>query len=248
MRTGVFHFFGEEKLNEAFRGVFLLRIRKKKLSQIPPPHPLLPPSSLIVVLFLKSKVLYSSHAGGWTLVKRVIFSGGFQPTNKEEIQTTDYRIQLSNYNSNLHLLVTEGLKNLRSDIGFQQFRFYCRKATPGRVFHITTKITSLGEAVVQYFTGNTSVLPQACDSFTALPDDNSTLSGECMEWGYPTKNTWGKNACGENSTTLQNIKMYKRLVLWKSKKHAVAMGHSDYFCDDLTKEGSDGDKWEFYVR
>ena len=101
---------------------------------------------------------------------------------------------------------------------------------------------------MQYFTGNTSVPPQACDSFTALPDDNSTLSGECMKWGHPTKNTWGKNAWGENSTTPQNIKMYKRLVLWKSEKHAVAMGHSDYFCDDLTKDGSDGDKWEFYVR
>lgn len=225
-----------------------MRIRKKKLSQISP-HPLL----LVVVHVLKSKVLCSSHAGGWTLVKRVIFSGGFQPTNGEEIQTTDYRIQLSNYSSNLHLLVTEGLKNLRSDIGFQQFRFYCRKATPGRVFHITTKTTSIGEAVVQYFTGNTSVPPQACDSFTALPDDNSTLSGECMKWGHPTKNTWGKNAWGknawgENATTPENIKMYKRLVLWKSEKHAVAMGHSDYFCDDLTKDGSDGDTWEFYVR
>ena len=233
-----FHFFGEEKLNEAFRGVFLLRIRQKNLSQISP-HPLL----LLVVLVLKSKVLYSSHAGGWTLVKRVIFSDGLQPRNREEIQTIDYRIQLSNYSSNLYILVTEGLKKLRSDIGFQQFRFYCRKATPGRVFHITTKTTSLGEAVVQYFTGNTSVPPQACDSFTAQPDDNSTLSGKCMEWGYPTNNTWGKNA-----TTPQNIKMYKRLVLWRTEKHAVAMGHSDYFCDDLTKNGTDGDTWEFYVR
>ena len=239
MRTGVFHYFSEEKLNEAFRSVFLLRIRRKNFSQISP-HPLLP--LLVVALFLKSTVLYSSHAGGWTLVKRVIFSGGFQPTNGEEIQTTDYRIQLSNYSSNLHLLVTEGLKNLRSDMGFQQFRFYCRKATPGRVFHIMTKTTSLGEAVVQYFTGNTSVPPQACDSFTALPDDNSTLSGKCMEWGYPTKNTWGKNA-----TTRQNIKLYKKFVLWRTES-AVAMSRSDYFCDDLTKNGTDGDTWEFYVR
>ena len=98
-----------------------MRIRQKNFSQISP-HLLLP--LLVVVLFLKSKVLYSSHAGGWTLVKRVIFSDGLQPTKGEEIQTTDYRIQLSNYSSNLHLLVTDGLKNLRSDMGFQQFRFY----------------------------------------------------------------------------------------------------------------------------
>ena len=96
---------------------------------------------------------------------------------------------------------------------------------------------------MQYFTENTSVPAQACDSFTALPDDNSTLSGECMEWGYPTTNTWGKNA-----PTRHNIKMYKRLALWKTEKRAVAMGHSDYFCDDLTKNGTDGDTWEFYVR
>ena len=216
-----------------------MRIRRKNFSQISP-HPLLP--LLVVALFLKSTVLYSSNAGGWTLVKRVIFSDGLQPTKEEEIQTTDYRIQLSNYSSNLHLLVTDGLKNLRSDMGFQQFRFYCRKATPGRVFHIMTKNTSLGEAVVQYFTGNTNVPPQACDSFTALPDDNSTLSGKCMEWGYPTKNTWGKNA-----TTPQNIKLYKKLVLWRTES-AVAMGPSDYFCDDLTKNGTDGDTWEFFVR
>ena len=127
-------------------------------------------------------------------------------------------------------------------MGFQQFRFYCRKATPGRVFHIMTKNTSLGEAVVQYFTGNTNVPPQACDSFTALPDDNSTLSGKCMEWGYPTMNTWGKNA-----TTRQNIKLYKKFVLWRTKS-AVSMSRSDYFCDDLTKNGTDGDTWEFYVR
>lgn len=223
---------------ELSRVSFFREFAKKIKSNLPHPSPL-----LVVVRFLKFKVFYFSHAGGWTLVKRVIFSDGFQPTNGEEIQTIDYRIQLSNYSSNLYILVTEGLKNLRNDMGFQQFRFYCRKATPGRVFHITTKTTSLGEAVVQYFTGNTSVPPQACDSFTALPDDNSTLSGECMEWGYPTNNTWGKNA-----TTPQNIKMYKRLVLWRPGRHAVAMGHSDYFCDDLTKNGTDGDTWEFYVR
>ena len=212
-------------------------------SNLPPPH--LPRSKLLLVVVPvpKSNVLYSSPAGGWTLVKRVKFSNGQQPTNRDEIQTADYRIQLSKYSSNLHLLVTEGLKNLTSDMGFQQFRFYCRKATPGRVFHIATKATSLGEAVVKYFTGNTSVPPQACESFTALPDDNSTLSGKCREWGYPTKNTWGKNA-----TSPENIKMYVRLVLWKTERHAVAMGYSDYFCDDLTKDGSDGDKWEFYVR
>ena len=89
MRTGVFHFFSEEKLNEVFRGVFLLKIRQKNFSQISR-HPLLP--LLVVALFFKSTVLYSSNAGGWTLVKRVIFSDGLQPTKEEEIQTTDYRI------------------------------------------------------------------------------------------------------------------------------------------------------------
>lgn len=138
VRTGVFTFL-VKKSKMKFSGVSSFREFANKFKSnlpSPPPHsPHLPGSKLLLVVVLvpRSNVLYSSPAGGWTLVKRVKFSNGQQPTNGDEIQTADYRIQLSKYSSNLHLLVTEGLKNLRSDMGFQQFRFYCRKATPGSV-------------------------------------------------------------------------------------------------------------------
>ena len=177
----------------------------------------------------------------------MVLTDGSHPQFGEEIRTADYKVQLSNFDSNLHLLVTQGLLNLRQDMGFDQMRFYCHKATPGRVFHIATKTNPLGKAVVQYFTGITNTPPQACDSYTAFPDDNSLTSGSCMKWGldYPTNNLWGKY-----QTIQTEVKMYKKFVIWKTSgvKYAVSMGTSDYFCDDATKEVSPGDKWEFYVR
>ena len=131
-------------------------------------------------------------------------------------------------------------------MGFEQMRFYCHKKIPGKVFHVATKANSLGEAVIQYFTGKTTNPPQACDSFSTFPDDNSTLSLKCSEWGstvYP--NSWGKNK------TRTSLNMWNRLVVWRvtsEKIYVVAMCKNDYFCEDTVKQGSPGDEWKVYVR
>jgi len=138
-----------------------------------------------------------------------------------------------------------GFRDLRAAMGFEQMRFYCHKKIPGKVFHVTTKTNSLGEAVIQFFTGKTTTPPQACDSFSTFPDDNSTLSRKCAEWGafrYP--DSWGRN-----STTALN--MCHRLVVWRvinENIYAVAMCNNDYFCEDTVKQGSPGDEWKVYVR
>lgn len=134
---------------------------------------------------------------------------------------------------------------LRADMGFEQMRFYCHKKIPGKVFHVATKTNSLGEAVIQYFTGKTTTPPQACDSFSAFPDDNSTLSLNCAEWGsHELRDIWGV----DNSYALS---MSYRLVVWKAtpqESYVVAMSNDNYFCEDFAKQGSPGDEWKVYVR
>ena len=171
---------------------------------------------------------------------------GSIPDAKEQIETLDYREQLSNYKSNDHMLLAEGLLTLREEMGFDQLRFYCHKKDPGSVFHITTKKNPLGEAVVKYFIGLTNTPPQACDSFSTFPDDNSTMSRNCADWGTMSAmaGTWGRNQTF-------GVRMYHRLVLCKpgdSNKYIVAMSKNDYFCEDNVKQASPGDEWKVYVR
>lgn len=166
-------------------------------------------------------------------------------SKEQSILVTDYREQLTNYSSNYHVLVMNGLLDLRTDMGFEQMRFYCHKKNPGKVFHVATKKNLLGEAVLQYFTGITTTPPQACDSFSTFADDNSTLSRKCAEWGYPfNSDFWGKNQT-------YSMAMYRRLVVWRpldGKAYIVAMYSNDYFCEDNIKQGSPGDEWKVYVR
>ena len=79
-------------------------------------------------------------------------------------------------------------------MGFQQLRFYCHKKKVGTVVHVMTNINPLGEAVVNYFVDDSliSARPQACGSYTALPDDNSTLSEDCSKLGWNGTHADGK--------------------------------------------------------
>jgi len=53
---------------------------------------------------------------------------------------------------------------------------------------VITVANSTGEAVVQYFSGQTDVQPDACGSFVKMGNDNSRLAGACDRW-YRGK--WG---------------------------------------------------------
>ena len=78
------------------------------------------------------------------------------------------------------------MKELRSNVSFTQLRFYYSKQQ-GRTFLVTTAANSTGEAVVQYFSGQTDVRPDACGSFVRMEDDNSAMSQVCKKWGGGTK-------------------------------------------------------------
>lgn len=200
----------------------------------------------LLCLIIQFNVLVSFiRSGGWTLIRRVKLINGSLPSKEQQVVLKDYREQLKNYDSNDHVLEMKGFLDFRADMGFEQMRFYCHKKIPGKVFHVATETNSLGEAVIQYFTGNTTTLPHACDSFSTFPDDNSTLSLKCAEWGgFGYSDIWGKN-----KTT--SLSMWHRLVVWRAtseETYVVAMCNNNYFCEDNKKQGSPGDEWKVYVR
>ena len=84
-------------------------------------------------------------------------------------------------------LKTDAMKKLRTHLSFTQLRFHCSK-NKGRTLHLTTAANSSGEAVVQYFSGQTDANPKACGSFLRLNDDNSRLAADCYQWG---NKQWG---------------------------------------------------------
>ena len=94
---------------------------------------------------------------------------------------TSYRGITSNDN-NKTFLTESAMLELRKHMSFTQLRFHCSKQQ-GRTFHVTTVTNSSGEAVVQYFSGQTNIQPDACGSFVRMDDDDSLMAGLCHEWG-----------------------------------------------------------------
>ena len=186
----------------------------------------------------------SLSSGGWTLIKRLLLNSS---SNVHQYTATSDYHHIANYTDNGILITAPALSELRRDMGFHQFRFYCHKKSVGRVFHIMTKNDSKGEAVVKYYTDRTTPAT-ACNSFTRLPDDRSVLSSKCSSWGYTTPNKWGF------STSTGATRMYARLVVvpFKNLVKVVKSGDpSGHFCDDTKANRgalSKGDEWKIFVR
>ena len=94
---------------------------------------------------------------------------------------TLYR-RVDSYKSNNLVLSNSALNDLRTLMPFTQMRFHCSKPG-GSTFHIVTTGNSSGEAVVQYFTGQTNTMPDSCGSYIKLWDDTSKLANQCADWG-----------------------------------------------------------------
>jgi len=139
------------------------------------------------------------------------------PSNWTAAQT--YR-GISNYTNNQMGITKRAMKQLRTHLGFSQLRFFCSKQQ-GRTFHLTTVANSSGEAVVQYFSGQTDVLPAACGSFQRM-DDDSQLAVTCDQWGNEDGNhhvgKWGHY----NKT--EQHQMYNHAAFVAFKCHWVISG------------------------
>ena len=132
------------------------------------------------------------------------------------------------------------MKELRTHLSFTQLRFHCSKQK-GRTFHVTTTANIMGEAVVQYFSNQTDVRPDACGSFERMKDDNSRLAGACKQWA---DQKWGNSYVVAGESRLFYAAAYVGgLYHW-----LLHLSGSRLDCDDVHVGVSTGDFWKVYVR
>ena len=115
-------------------------------------------------------------SGGRLLISNIVKDASpIQPSLKGSYD------EVSLYKRGNIVLRRRAMKELRSNVSFTQLRFYCSKQQ-GRTFHVTTAANSTGEAVVQYFSGQTDARLDACGSFVRMEDDNSAMAKVCKKW------------------------------------------------------------------
>ena len=163
------------------------------------------------------------------------------------VESDSYREILSNHSSNKYYLLRDGFNKLKNDMAFTQIRFYCFKKKRNGVFHIMTNNDPKGASVVKFFT-ESDTWPEACDSFTRLPDDNSTLARNCDMWGYLTTDRWG------HRTFLDDVRLYLRPVFRRDENYYAFYIQDNnprwLLCEDNRDEiaVSLGDTWRIFVR
>ena len=195
-----------------------------------------------VKLFCLIKNFISFHffffPGGWLLVSNVVVGN---PSSLLFSYESSYH-EISNYHNKSLLLTTDAMKELRTHLSFTQLRFHCSK-NKGRTFHLTTAANTNGEAVVQYFIGQTDANPKACGSFVKMKGDNSKLAADCSQWHHKT---WGNSNKGQNR--------YRVVAFVNRKYHWLLEGSSRWECDDYNSNGAEyfglstGDFWWVFVR
>ena len=185
--------------------------------------------------------------GGWTAIQMIWFteSNLHFPDN-----TYSFR-SLSNYKDHRQVLISTPLLQLRNDMSFQQLRFYCHKKKVGTVFHIMTNRNPLGEAVVNYFiddnlTSDPSSRPQTCDSFTVLPNDNSTLSEDCTKLGWSGSSPDGMWGEKWKRGVFRIITPLERYPDYRFHSSAKARDCDDWESGEASL--SPGDTWAVFVR
>ena len=136
------------------------------------------------------------------------------------------------------------MTELRKHLSFTQLRFHCSKQQ-GRAFHVTTVANSTGEAVVQYFSGQTDVQPDACGSFVRMENDNSRLAGVCGQWGFNGMGyRVGKWGHAKDQDRLYNHAAFAvNLYHWLLHPRGLR-----WECDDFRVGVSSGDFWKVFVR
>ena len=148
------------------------------------------------------------------------------------------------------VLTKTAMNELRTHLSFTQLRFHCSKNN-GRTFHVTTANNSAGEAVVQYFSGQTNVQPASCGSYVRMENDNSRLAGVCQMWGK----AFGSFLAAKWGYELDQDRLYDHPAFAFHLYH-WALNHIDYSggpakrweCDDLKVGVTTGDFWKIYVR
>ena len=155
---------------------------------------------------------------------------------------------IGSYHNNKTVLTKSAMKELWTHLSFTQMRFHCSKQQ-GRTFHVTTVANSTGKAVVQYFSGQTDVMPHSCHSFVTMDDDTSKAAKVCEDWGVDegviNVGKWSDSGAARSETRL-----YQYIVfVWNKYHWLIALEDGREECDDDFHGGvSSGDFWKIYVR
>ena len=156
------------------------------------------------------------------------------------------------------VLQKSAMKELRRHLSFTQLRFHCHKKQ-GRTFHVVTTSNSSGEAVVQYFSGQTDEQPDACGSFVRVTlDDNSKLPGICKDWGRQVSGEseikWRVGKWGHGDDQDHNRLYWFPVLIRNTRQLRVQLHNVGYIrkleCDDISAPdvGTNGDFWRVFVR
>ena len=174
-------------------------------------------------------------SGGWLLISNIVI--GSIPPSQLPVKTS-YR----GITSDQMVLTKTAMNELRTHLSFTQLRFHCSKNN-GSTFHVTTVANSTGEAVVQYFSGQTDVQPASCGSFIRMENDNSRMAGICQKWGRVEDGKWGYQ--------INQASLYE-LPAFIGKYDCYWYTSSSYFlCDDGPSRrpwSTAGDFWKVHVR
>ena len=152
---------------------------------------------------------------------------------------------ISQYHRNNMFLAKTAMNELRTYLNFTQLRFHCSKRSK-RTFHVTTATNSTGEAVVQYFSGQTDARPYSCESFIRMEDDNSKLAKVCRQWGFDSSKPYvGK----WSASHVNDDRLYASVVFVRSNYcWNIKPQRGQFDCDDLADTVSAGDFWKVFVR
>ena len=180
-------------------------------------------------------------SGGWLLISNVVMFSS-TPPSQLPVKTSFREIS-----SEQMLLTTSAMNELRRHLSFTQLRFYCSKKQ-GRTFHVTTAANSSGEAVVQYFSGQTDIMPASCGSFVKMENDNSRLAEDCKQWGYDNGLYYvGKWSHGVILPSSPESRLSNHAAFSPLTYHWLLLP-SRWECDDFQVGVSSGDFWKVFVR
>ena len=155
---------------------------------------------------------------------------------------TSYR-GVGSYHNNKTFLTKSAMNKLWTHLSFTQLRFHCSKQQ-GRTFHVVTVANSTGEAVVQYFSGQTDVRPKACGSFVRMENDNSRLAGACDQWSY-RDGKWSRSWRRDED----RLYIYPATFYDKTRYDWLLYPIYHFRCDDDYHSAvSASDFWKVFVR
>ena len=146
--------------------------------------------------------------------------------------------------SDLHLAATKNFlldgntfSNLKSLIGFTEYRVYCHKPYHGRTNHAKFSNSNANSLPLFNYATTRSLAPSnLCNALVYMPDDNSlakTLACTSLKPG-----TGGPDK-----------RLYYFIWYISGKTHVTAWSNSQMDCDDYNESGYNNyGTWRFYVK